>query len=195
MQLGFLTPRNKTNRLETIAHVEDLLKKDILSYEQVERAFAPLLQNIREAEGNLKIIVEQMESLKKLANHREDITTRLLAEESLLKKQPTIEGVARGKEYFEMIRRIDSQLRPLMDIIDREIKRLKLSETHELYLEENNREILKKIDKDASLLSIELLAIQKKVNAFESELTHASRKLVEHERLAQLPKKDKIGFV
>ncbi len=76
-----------------------------------------------------------------------------------------------------MIRHIDSELDPMIALVDRELKRFHLSETHELFRKKGTAKIMRDISLRAKEMTSELVLIQRRTKSFGNELQMVQQNL------------------
>ena len=181
--------------LEKIEQIQKFIQTEITSINEFESKIQKELREIDDLKYNFNIIKGQIESIRKLSINREKVIENIISENN---KKKTDINLEKCKEYFQIITHIDNELTPMISKVYAELQKLFVDETHILYKEsEDNRRAMHKIDDVVRKMAAEVHMINKRIEAYNSELQKISNELrhLEQERLRRPDKPaGRIGF-
>jgi len=173
----------KHGDVHSLEDVQSLLREDIISCKDFEKSILGELREIQHLEANIKVIIQQIESIRKLFDTREEILKRLIREKRVARDEIDINNC---KEYLMMILEIDKELQPMTESVYQELKKLQVNETHRLYVEsQENRDFMHKIDEQVRNFVDEVLSIMEANAASEKHIKEMN------EHIQNIEKKDK----
>jgi hypothetical protein len=192
--IGFNANVNAKKEALTLERVQKILQNEIVSCSQFEQTTLNELREIKDVEENLKLVIMQVNSINKLVETKQQLVKQLLEETGKISKDINIEF---SKKHFEGIKHIDDELTNMLKIVEDELNRLKITETHHLYDESNaSKKKMSEIDDKARKLHSEIKIMKDINNSFHENLHVTWNKLIklETERSKRDVKTTKIGF-
>lgn len=197
MGIGFTSETKVAPKaeLQTVEQVRELIKSEINTCEHFEQQIMIELKEIRHIKHNFQVIKSQLDSIRRLAKEREQLIERLLKEQG---KRITMIDLDICRKLFEMIGVIDSELRPMLNKIFRELPVLLVDDMHIIYKEsEENRKEMDKINEEGRELMAEIRLIAQKIDSSAdmlNEVVEKLNKISEDRHLSERGHSRPIGF-
>ncbi len=181
-KIGFQSDKIKNSKAEeeTLQTVEHTIQAEILNINSFQNVIRKELKELDHFKDNFQLIERFVQSMEKLSEKRQATIIKI---RFLQAKRISEIDLSKIKAQFEIIRRIDQELNPMLVKAKEEIARLLVEESHIVYSsDKNTRAIMDTIDTELRLLQITIRNIQTRLEGTYNELTQIHTTITKLER-------------